>query len=129
MSIPIISPSATCSDALHAAIRSVQISNTERPMYVCMLLSDADRLCWAAPGLNAAALNIREFLKNGASQTDTFVMSLNEVTRNCARQRQRRERALWESACEARRHTVWTVLDPEFMNKILDFCAVVMALV
>jgi len=39
-------------------------------MYVCMLLSDADRLCWAARGLNAAALNIREFLKNGAVQAE-----------------------------------------------------------
>jgi len=48
-------------------------SNKERPMYVCMLLSTADRLCWAARGLNAAALNSREFFKNGASNVELFL--------------------------------------------------------
>jgi len=29
---------------------------------------------------------------------------------------------LWQSACKARRHAVWTLLDPEFMNKFVDIC-------
>jgi hypothetical protein len=87
-----------------------KVSNKERLMFVCL----------AARRLKVAALN------NGASKGRTFVMSLNEVTWNCARER--RKRALWQSVCEARRHTVWTLLDREFMNKILDFCAIAMAL-
>ena len=32
---------------------------------------------------------------------------------------------LWQSACEARRHAGWTLLDPEFVNRMLDVCGAI----